>query len=58
MARQLKLAFSIYQRYDRAVSLEEIHAEISDRLAGTDGQSENLAPPHRHPSRPDCRDGR
>ncbi len=30
--RQLKLAFSIYQRYDRAVSLQEIHAEISDRL--------------------------
>ena len=30
--RQLKLAMSIYERYDRAVSTSEIHAEIADRL--------------------------
>src|SRR5215471_6831049 len=30
--RQLKLAMSIYERYDRAVSTAEIHAEIADRL--------------------------
>jgi predicted unusual protein kinase regulating ubiquinone biosynthesis (AarF/ABC1/UbiB family) len=30
--RQLKLAMSIYERYDRAVTTAEIHAEISDRL--------------------------
>jgi len=30
--RQLKLAFSIYERYDRAVSTREIHREISARL--------------------------
>ena len=30
--RQLKLAMGIYERYDRAVTTAEIHAEISDRL--------------------------
>src|SRR5262245_37588632 len=30
--RQLKLAMTIYERYDRAVTTAEIHAEISDRL--------------------------
>jgi predicted unusual protein kinase regulating ubiquinone biosynthesis (AarF/ABC1/UbiB family) len=30
--RQLKLAMGIYERYDRAVSTGEIHAEIADRL--------------------------
>jgi predicted unusual protein kinase regulating ubiquinone biosynthesis (AarF/ABC1/UbiB family) len=30
--RQLKLAMSLYERYDRAVTTGEIHAEISDRL--------------------------
>src|SRR3984893_14908533 len=30
--RQLKLAMSLYERYDRAVTTSEIHAEISDRL--------------------------
>jgi len=30
--RQLKLIFAVYERYDKAVSTEEIHAEISDRL--------------------------
>jgi predicted unusual protein kinase regulating ubiquinone biosynthesis (AarF/ABC1/UbiB family) len=30
--RQLKLAMSVYERYDRAVTTAEIHAEISDRL--------------------------
>ncbi|MCC7271053.1 MAG: AarF/ABC1/UbiB kinase family protein [Alphaproteobacteria bacterium] len=30
--RQLRLAFAIYQRYDRAVTLGEIHAEITARL--------------------------
>src|SRR6516164_4335098 len=30
--RQLKLAMSLYERYDRAVTTAEIHAEISDRL--------------------------
>lgn len=29
---QLRLAMSIYERYDRAVSTAEIHAEIADRL--------------------------
>src|SRR6266404_3053517 len=29
---QLKLAMSLYERYDRAVTTTEIHAEISDRL--------------------------
>jgi predicted unusual protein kinase regulating ubiquinone biosynthesis (AarF/ABC1/UbiB family) len=29
---QLKLAMSIYERYDRAVTTGEIHAEIADRL--------------------------
>jgi predicted unusual protein kinase regulating ubiquinone biosynthesis (AarF/ABC1/UbiB family) len=29
---QLRLAMSVYERYDRAVSTAEIHAEISDRL--------------------------
>jgi predicted unusual protein kinase regulating ubiquinone biosynthesis (AarF/ABC1/UbiB family) len=29
---QLKLAMSVYERYDRAVSTGEIHAEIADRL--------------------------
>jgi predicted unusual protein kinase regulating ubiquinone biosynthesis (AarF/ABC1/UbiB family) len=29
---QLKLAMGIYERYDRAVSTAEIHAEIADRL--------------------------
>jgi predicted unusual protein kinase regulating ubiquinone biosynthesis (AarF/ABC1/UbiB family) len=29
---QLKLALSLYERYDRAVSTAEIHAEIADRL--------------------------
>ncbi len=30
--RQLKLAMGIYERYDRAVSTAEIHAEIAQRL--------------------------
>ncbi len=30
--RQLKLAMSLYERYDRAVTTAEIHAEIGDRL--------------------------
>src|SRR5262249_41290866 len=30
--RQLKLAMSVYERYDRAVTMAEIHAEIADRL--------------------------
>ncbi|MBI3709254.1 MAG: AarF/ABC1/UbiB kinase family protein, partial [Proteobacteria bacterium] len=30
--RQLRLVFAIYERYDRAVSTKEIHAEISARL--------------------------
>ncbi|MBO0736156.1 MAG: AarF/ABC1/UbiB kinase family protein [Alphaproteobacteria bacterium] len=30
--RQLKLAMAIYERYDRAVTMAEIHAEISERL--------------------------
>ena len=30
--RQLKLVMSIYERYDRAVSTADIHAEIADRL--------------------------
>src|SRR5215831_5863477 len=30
--RQLKLAMGIYERYDRAVTTGEIHAEIADRL--------------------------
>ena len=30
--RQLRLAFGLYERYDRAVSTAEIHAEIGDRL--------------------------
>ncbi len=30
--RQLKLAMSLYEHYDRAVTTAEIHAEISDRL--------------------------
>ena len=30
--RQLKLAMSLYERYDRAVSTAAIHAEIADRL--------------------------
>ncbi|BBK41200.1 ABC transporter ATP-binding protein [Allostella vacuolata] len=30
--RQLRLAFSIYHRYDRSVGLDQIHAEITDRL--------------------------
>jgi predicted unusual protein kinase regulating ubiquinone biosynthesis (AarF/ABC1/UbiB family) len=30
--RQLKLVFAIYERYDRAVHTEQIHAEISARL--------------------------
>jgi predicted unusual protein kinase regulating ubiquinone biosynthesis (AarF/ABC1/UbiB family) len=30
--RQLKLAMSLYERYDRAVTTNEIHAEISERL--------------------------
>jgi len=30
--RQLRLAMSVYERYDRAVTTEEIHAEISARL--------------------------
>ena len=29
---QLKFAMSIYERYDRAVTTGEIHAEIADRL--------------------------
>jgi predicted unusual protein kinase regulating ubiquinone biosynthesis (AarF/ABC1/UbiB family) len=29
---QLKLVMSLYQRYDKAVSTEEIHAELADRL--------------------------
>ncbi len=30
--RQLKLAMSLYERYDRAVTTAEIHAEIAERL--------------------------
>ncbi len=30
--RQLKLAFALYERYDRAISTGQIHAEISARL--------------------------
>ena len=30
--RQLRLAMGLYERYDRAVSTAEIHAEIADRL--------------------------
>src|ERR1700730_18441291 len=30
--RQLRLAMGLYERYDRAVSTAEIHAEISERL--------------------------
>jgi predicted unusual protein kinase regulating ubiquinone biosynthesis (AarF/ABC1/UbiB family) len=30
--RQLKLIFSVYERYDRAIATKEIHAEISARL--------------------------
>src|SRR5262250_211712 len=30
--RQLKLAMSLYERYDRAVTTGEIHAEIAERL--------------------------
>jgi predicted unusual protein kinase regulating ubiquinone biosynthesis (AarF/ABC1/UbiB family) len=30
--RQLKLAMGVYERYDRAVTTAEIHAEIADRL--------------------------
>jgi predicted unusual protein kinase regulating ubiquinone biosynthesis (AarF/ABC1/UbiB family) len=30
--RQLKLAMGLYERYDRAVSTSQIHAEIADRL--------------------------
>jgi len=30
--RQLKFAMSLYERYDRAVTTAEIHAEIADRL--------------------------
>lgn len=30
--RQLKLVFAIFERYDRAISTSEIHAEISARL--------------------------
>ncbi|MFI4947294.1 MAG: ABC1 kinase family protein [Alphaproteobacteria bacterium] len=30
--RQLKLAMGLYERYDRAVSTADIHAEIADRL--------------------------
>lgn len=30
--RQLRLAFSVYERYDKAVSTDQIHAELSERL--------------------------
>ena len=30
--RQLRLAFSIYESYDKAISTKQIHAEISERL--------------------------
>lgn len=30
--RQLKLVFSIYERYEKAISTKQIHAEISERL--------------------------
>jgi len=30
--RQLKIIFRLYERYDRAISTENIHAEISERL--------------------------
>ena len=30
--RQLKLIFSIYERYDNAINTKQIHAEISERL--------------------------
>ncbi|MBL8663193.1 MAG: AarF/ABC1/UbiB kinase family protein [Candidatus Odyssella sp.] len=30
--RQLKVIFRLYERYDRAISTENIHAEISERL--------------------------
>jgi len=29
---QLKIAMSIYERYDRAITTDEIHAEVADRL--------------------------
>ena len=31
--RQLKLVFSLYERYDKAISTGDIHAELSERLA-------------------------
>jgi predicted unusual protein kinase regulating ubiquinone biosynthesis (AarF/ABC1/UbiB family) len=30
--RQLKLVMSLYERYDRAVATDELHAEVADRL--------------------------
>jgi predicted unusual protein kinase regulating ubiquinone biosynthesis (AarF/ABC1/UbiB family) len=30
--RQLKLVFAIYERYDKAISTQQIHAEIAERL--------------------------
>ena len=30
--RQLKLIFSLYERYDKAISTSEIHAELAERL--------------------------
>ncbi|MDX2101742.1 MAG: AarF/ABC1/UbiB kinase family protein [Alphaproteobacteria bacterium] len=30
--RQLRLVFSLYERYDKAIATDAIHAEISDRL--------------------------
>jgi predicted unusual protein kinase regulating ubiquinone biosynthesis (AarF/ABC1/UbiB family) len=30
--RQLKLVLSLYERYDRAITTDEIHAEVADRL--------------------------
>ena len=30
--RQLKLVMSLYERYDRAITTDEIHAEIAERL--------------------------
>ena len=30
--KQLKLIFSIYERYDKAISTGEIHTELAERL--------------------------
>ena len=33
--KQLKLIFSLYEKYDSAISTEAIHEELSDRLKRT-----------------------